>query len=141
MDGSDYAGDVMPDEAYAALESDAAAVLIDVRTEPEWRFVGVPDLSGLGKETRFVAWQLYPDGRPNPSFARQCGEQGLEKGNAVYFLCRSGVRSLHAAVAMTSLGYGPCYNVAEGFEGDKDASMHRGCVGGWKVRGLPWRQE
>ena len=141
MEGSAYAGDVMPADAYAALESDEDAVLIDVRTEPEWRFVGVPDLSGLGKRTRFVEWQLYPDGRPNPAFARQCEEQGLEKGRAVYFLCRSGVRSMHAAVAMTSLGYGPCYNVAEGFEGDKDTSMQRGHLGGWKVRGLPWRQE
>ncbi len=136
-----YAGDVRPQDAFAALERDRHALLIDVRTEPEWRFVGVPDLSALGREARFVQWQLWPDGRPNPEFAGQCLEQGLQKGRAVYFLCRSGVRSMHAAVAMTSLGYGPCYNVAEGFEGDKDAAMQRGHIGGWKVRGLPWRQE
>ena len=141
MDNPPYAGNVLPADAFAALESDDDAVLVDVRTEPEWRFVGVPDLSGLGKKTRFVEWQHYPDGRPNPLFATQCGEQGLEKGRAVYFICRSGVRSMHAAIAMTSLGYGPCYNVAEGFEGDKDVAMQRGQVGGWKSRGLPWRQE
>ena len=141
MDNPPYAGDVMPADSFSALESDDNAVLVDVRTEPEWRFVGVPDLSGLGKKTRFVEWQHYPDGRPNPLFARQCEEQGLEKGRAVYFICRSGVRSMHAAIAMTSLGYGPCYNVAEGFEGNKDVAMQRGHVGGWKSRGLPWRQE
>ena len=141
MEKPPYAGDVMPADAFAALGNDGDAVLVDVRTEPEWRFVGVPDLSGLGKRTRFVQWQLYPDGRPNPAFADECRQEGLEKGRAVYFLCRSGVRSMHAAIAMTSLGYGPCYNVAEGFEGDKNAAMHRGHVGGWKVRGLPWRQE
>lgn len=141
MKNPPYAGDIMPADAFAALRDDDDAVLVDVRTEPEWRFVGVPDLSDMGKKTKFVQWQLYPDGRPNPLFERQCDEQGVGKGRAVYFLCRSGVRSMHAAVAMTSLGYGPCYNVIEGFEGDKDAELQRGHVGGWKHRGLPWRQE
>jgi rhodanese-related sulfurtransferase len=59
----------------------------------------------------------------------------------VLFLCRSGGRSRNAAVAMTAAGFGSCYNVAEGFEGDKDGEGHRGRVGGWKLAGLPWRQE
>ena len=112
-----------------------------MRTEPEWRFVGVPDLTAVGKEVILVEWQTYPGGRPNNAFAHECAAAGVEKGKPVYFLCRSGVRSMHAAIAMTACGYGPCYNVAQGFEGDKDTDMHRGRVGGWKVAGLPWRQE
>ena len=43
-------------------------------------------------------------------------------------------------MALTAAGFGPCYNVAEGFEGDRDGDLHRGSVGGWKVAGLPWAQ-
>ncbi|MBC6439559.1 MAG: rhodanese-like domain-containing protein [Rhodospirillales bacterium] len=140
MNDKPYAGDVLPAEAYAALQTDNAAVLVDVRTEPEWQFVGVPDLSGIDKQVRLVQWQTHPGGVPNDRFVEECVAAGLEKGQPIYFLCRSGVRSMHAAVAMTARGYGPCYNVAQGFEGDKDAAMQRGRTGGWKVAGLPWRQ-
>jgi rhodanese-related sulfurtransferase len=58
----------------------------------------------------------------------------------VLFICRSGQRSRGAAIAMTSAGYQRCYNVAEGFEGSHDGARHRGTVGGWKARQLPWVQ-
>ena len=38
---------------------------------------------------------------------------------------------------MTEQGFGPCYNVAGGFEGPPDGDRHRGTVGGWKAAGLP----
>jgi len=141
MSGTSYAGDLRPAEAWKLLDEDRDAVLVDVRTDAEWRFVGLPDLAGLGKEVLLAQWQFFPDGRPNPAFPQDAAEAGLAKGRPVLFLCRSGVRSRAAAIAMTQLGYGPCYNVAEGFEGDKDAEGHRGSVGGWKRAGLPWRQE
>ncbi len=141
MTDDPYAGDVTPADAFAALANDPDAALVDVRTEPEWRFVGLPDLSTIGKQVKLAQWQTYPGGRPNAAFVRECEAAGIEKGKPVYFLCRSGVRSMHAAVAMTARGYGPCYNVAQGFEGDKDGDMRRGRIGGWKVAGLPWRQE
>ena len=141
MTDAAYAGDVTPAEAWDALERDADAMLVDVRTRPEWQFVGVPDLSPIGKRAALVEWQTWPGGAPNPAFARQCEEAGVGRGGAVYFLCRSGVRSMHAAIAMTAGGFGPCFNVAQGFEGDKDSAMHRGRTGGWKAAGLPWRQE
>jgi rhodanese-related sulfurtransferase len=140
MNDKAYAGDILPADAYAALQKETDAMLIDVRTEPEWQFVGVPDLSAIGKQAQMVQWQTYPGGVPNPDFAKGCEAAGLLPGQPVYFLCRSGVRSMHAAAAMTALGYGPCYNIAEGFEGDRDTEAHRGKVGGWKVAGLPWRQ-
>ena len=140
MNPESYAGDVMPAEAWRLLAEHPGAVLFDVRTEAEWRFVGVPDLAALDKEARLIEWQVYPDGRPNRSFVQDAAAS-LEPERPALFICRSGARSRHAAIAMTAAGFGPCYNVAQGFEGDRDERGHRGRVGGWKVAGLPWRQE
>lgn len=140
MNDAPYAGDVMPADAWALLQQEPEAVLVDVRTDAEWRFVGVPDLGPIGKQVQLVQWQLFPDGRPNPDFVGQVAGL-LEMDQPVLFLCRSGARSRAAAMALTAAGYGPCYNVAQGFEGDRDADGHRGRVAGWKHAGLPWRQE
>jgi len=134
-----YAGDVPPQEAYAALESDPAAVLVDVRTSAEWSYVGLPDLTGLGKRVLPVEWQRFPDGSVNERFLDQLRDAGVTEGAPIYFLCRSGVRSAAAAEAATRAGFGPAYNVADGFEGPLDGQGHRS-VAGWKVAGLPWRQ-
>ena len=135
-----YAGDVSPEAAWTALKSDGDARLIDVRTTAEWAYVGLPDLGALGKAPVTVEWKQFPSMAVNPGFAGAVAAAGVERGAALYFLCRSGVRSRDAAQAMSALGYGPCFNVATGFEGDRDAAGHRGTVGGWKTEGLPWRQ-
>ncbi|MDA0219700.1 MAG: rhodanese-like domain-containing protein [Proteobacteria bacterium] len=140
MNDAGYAGDVMPAEAWKRLQDDPRAVLVDVRTDAEWRFVGIPDLAPIGKQVRLVEWQTFPDGHPNAGFSGEVAGL-LEKDQPVYFLCRSGARSRAAAIALTAMGFGPCYNVAQGFEGDKDGQSHRGSVGGWKHAGLPWRQD
>lgn len=111
-----------------------------MRTTAEWAYVGLPDLGALGKAPVTVEWKRFPSMAVNPGFAGAVAAAGVEKGAALYFLCRSGVRSRDAAQAMSALGYGPCFNVATGFEGDRDAAGHRGTVGGWKTGGLPWRQ-
>jgi rhodanese-related sulfurtransferase len=134
-----YAGDVPPQEGYAALEADPAAVLVDVRTSAEWSYVGLPDLTGLGKRVLPVEWQRFPDGSVNERFLDQLRDAGVTEGAPIYFLCRSGVRSAAAAEAATRAGLGPAYNVADGFEGPLDGRGHRS-VAGWKVAGLPWRQ-
>jgi rhodanese-related sulfurtransferase len=134
-----YAGDVSPQDAYAALAADEDAVLVDVRTTAEWAYVGVPDLSALGKRVVFVEWQRYPDGALNGDFVDQLQDAGLPDGAPIYFLCRSGARSAAAAEAATSAGLGPAFNVADGFEGPQDEQGHR-TVGGWKNSELPWRQ-
>ncbi len=133
---SDYAGELTLDQAWQLLGDDPASVLIDVRTEAEWNFVGVPVLDGVSKQARFVQWVDYPSGQPNAAFAEQAIE-GLEPGQPILLLCRSGGRSLAAARALTAAGYGPAYNVSTGFEGDLDQDGHR--RGGWKGS-LPWRQ-
>jgi rhodanese-related sulfurtransferase len=135
-----YAGDVSSTEAWRRLAAEPRAKLIDVRTQAEWLYVGVPDLSALGKQPVLVAWQLFPTMLRNDAFAAQLQGHGIEPDDVLLFLCRSGVRSRAAAEAMTALGHPQCYNVADGFEGPPDAARHRGGIGGWKVAGLPWIQ-
>ena len=138
---ADYAGDVSPREAWNILSSDAKAVLVDVRTAPEWSFVGVPDLSELGKRVVQQSWQVFPRMEVDPDFAARLAAIAGDRDAPLVFLCRSGARSRAAAIAMTKAGYGRCYNVATGFEGNHDAQRHRGTVAGWKADGLPWRQD
>ncbi|HET7800804.1 MAG TPA: rhodanese-like domain-containing protein [Humibacillus xanthopallidus] len=134
-----YAGDVTPAEAWEALSDDPAAVLVDVRTAAEWSYVGLPDLRGLGKDIVRVEWQTYPTGAVNPDFVAELEGAGVDRSATVYFLCRSGVRSVAAAEAATAAGWSRSLNVLEGFEGPHDAEHHR-TVSGWKVAGLPWVQ-
>lgn len=134
-----YAGDATPRETYDALASDPDAVLIDVRTTAEWVYVGLPDLSSLGKRVVTIEWQRYPSGAVNDGFVDELRAAGVEQDQPLYFLCRSGVRSKHAASAATAAGLGPAYNILDGFEGPHDSQHHR-AVAGWKVDGLPWRQ-
>jgi rhodanese-related sulfurtransferase len=139
-DGAGYAGDLSVDETWALLRDDAGAVLVDVRTPAEWSFVGVVDLSGLGKEARYVPWMNLPGLVLNADFVDQIKDQNVARDVPVCLLCRSGVRSKAAAIALTAAGFGPCYNIAGGFEGDLDDHKHRGLTGGWKVAGLSWVQ-
>jgi rhodanese-related sulfurtransferase len=134
-----YAGDVTPAEAFAAVTGGADALLVDVRTRAEWSFVGVPDLSASDGSVAFVEWSRFPDGSLNEDFVEEVRGTGLVPGRPVYLICRSGVRSRSAAEALSAAGFGPAYNVADGFEGPHDAQGHR-TVSGWKVAGLPWRQ-
>lgn len=133
-----YAGDVTPAEAYAAVTTSEDAVLVDVRTRAEWAYVGVPLLDDGGLPV-LVEWQRYPDGSINDRFVDELRAAGITEGTSVYFLCRSGVRSVAAAEAATAAGLGPAYNVLEGFEGPTGADGHR-TVSGWKTAGLPWTQ-
>ncbi len=136
--------DVPVEETWARLKADAGAVLIDVRTRPEWTFVGLPDLSTLNKRVVTVEWQTFPDNRIDPGFVEKLSklldEAGVAKDAELFFVCRSGARSQAAAAAMAGAGYTRCRNVADGFEGPLDSTHKRGQVAGWKAAGLPWRQ-
>jgi len=126
-----YAGALLPAEAYALMQ--AGARLVDIRTQAELYWVGrIPGAV-------LVEWNSYPGGALNLDFVNQLGDfVGPEE--AVMFICRSGGRSHHAAMAATQAGYRACYNVLEGFEGDKNPGQRRNTVGGWRVAGLPWIQ-
>jgi rhodanese-related sulfurtransferase len=140
MSDDGYAGDVSPKEAFAVLKDNPKAVLIDVRTRAEWTYVGVPDLSEIGKDALLVEWQGFPTGEQNAGFVEQVMGSGLEADQPIYLLCRSGQRSRAAAIALTAQGFEHCYNVAGGFEGNPNGGGHRGTDGGWKVDALPWGQ-
>jgi rhodanese-related sulfurtransferase len=135
-----YAGDLDPAASYQLLSDEPDAVLVDVRTTAEWNYVGLPDLSELGKQVLRIEWITFPTGSPNLSFLSDLEAAGVGPDVPLLFLCRSGVRSVAAAQAATAAGYGRAYNVAEGFEGNPDGDGHRGTASGWKVAGLPWRQ-
>ena len=138
-----YAGDVNPAEVWDRLSSDAAAQLIDVRTVSEWNFVGVPYLASLQRKALLCEWQRFPPAA-NPGFVGEAAEAlkrtTYQPGAPLFFLCRSGARSRAAAIAMTAAGFGPCFNISDGFEGGLDENRHRGIAGGWKANGLPWIQ-
>ncbi|WP_233571487.1 rhodanese-like domain-containing protein [Cellulomonas triticagri] len=140
-----YAGDLTPREAWDLLATDPRALLVDVRTDGEWRTIGVPDTADLvgddaDERTAFVQW-TDAFGRPNPAFLNDLAAVGLtaDEPRPVVFLCRSGVRSVAAATTATAAGLGPAYNVISGFEGDVGPDGQRGHWG-WRAEGLPWRE-
>lgn len=138
--------ELLPPDAHDALANDPASVLIDVRTRAEWTFTGMPDLSALGKGVLAVEWVSFPSMAPNARFYDEVlAQAGGTLPDRLFFICRSGARSMAAAraVAAESAARGQpvhCTNVAEGFEGDLDGSGHRAARNGWKYHGLPWRQ-
>ncbi|WNG88227.1 rhodanese-like domain-containing protein [Mycobacterium sp. ITM-2016-00317] len=137
-----YAGDITPEQAWTLLSENPDAVLVDCRTEAEWRFVGVPDLSELRRDVVYIEWNRT-DGSRNDHFVDdlvdKLGAAASGEQRPVAFLCRSGNRSIGAAEAATEAGLGPAYNILDGFEGNLDESGHRGATG-WKAVGLPWTQ-
>jgi rhodanese-related sulfurtransferase len=128
-----YEGALLPTEAYQLMTHAANAKLIDVRTRAEWEYVGVIPASIQ------IELLTYPGSQPNPGFLEELKAK-VDKEAIVMFVCRSGARSHNAAVLATQAGYLDCYNVLQGFEGDKDVNGHRNTVGGWRAAGLPWRQ-
>jgi len=135
-----------PSDTWAGLKEITDAVLVDVRTKAEWSFIGIPDLNALGKQVILQEWKRYPDMSVNESFVENLLEQfGGSAPSKIYFLCRSGVRSMQAALVVSEAFVAKglttqCINVLEGFEGDLDSDRHRGSINGWKVRGLAWGQ-
>ncbi|MEM7743539.1 MAG: rhodanese-like domain-containing protein [Pseudomonadota bacterium] len=135
-----------PADTYRALAETGDSALVDVRTRAEWTFTGIPDVGATGRDLLMVEWVSFPSMAPNPRFMTDLVEAaGGELPGRLFFICRSGARSMAAAqlVAAEAMQRGErrhCTNVAEGFEGDLDAEGHRGRMNGWKVAALPWRQ-
>ncbi|QPC41418.1 rhodanese-like domain-containing protein [Kaustia mangrovi] len=136
MTSGSYKGDVSPREAFERLQENDRSVLIDVRTDAEWAFVGVPAVERMAR----IPWQVFPTMERNEGFVDQVRAAGVPEDAEVFLLCRSGGRSAAAAAALTAAGFENCFNVAGGFEGDRDQHGHRNTVGGWRHDGLPWVQ-
>lgn len=128
-----YLGELTPQEAFTLLQLAPGAKIVDVRTRAEWDWVGrVPGAIE-------IEWNQYPGGGRNPNFVAELKRQ-VDPEALVMFLCRSGARSIGAASLATEIGYNSCYNILEGFEGDKDINDQRNRIGGWRHAGLPWHQ-
>lgn len=128
-----YQGALLPQEAHEILSLSGHAVLVDVRTQAEWDWVGfVPG-------ALHIEWQSYPMGIRNEAFLEQLQDRVPEQ-SMILFLCRSGARSHAAAELATRVGWQQCYNILHGFEGDRDPQGHRGHLNGWRAVGLPWKQ-
>lgn len=138
--GLRYAGDISPSEAWNMLSGTKVAQLVDVRTQPEWAFAGLPDLSALNRKTLTLSWKFYPSFELNQQFLAQLSGLVPDRSTPLLFLCKTGGRSADAAAAATAAGYTTCYNIAGGFEGDANAVRQRGKVNGWKAADLPWEQ-
>ncbi|MBI5921267.1 MAG: rhodanese-like domain-containing protein [Betaproteobacteria bacterium] len=128
-----FEGALTPREAWEILQRAPGARLIDIRSRAELDWVGrIPNAIE-------IEWQTYPGMKPNPYFLTEL-KRAVDNESLLLFICRSGVRSRAAAAAATQAGFANCFNILEGFEGDKDANSRRGTVGGWRFAGLPWSQ-
>ena len=127
-------------ECFKKISENFKSYLIDVRTKPEWQFVGVPDLSSINNSTIFISWQEYPEMNINRNFEKHVVQKSITKNDNIFLICRSGQRSLKAAEYLSSVGYQNCFNVLDGFEGEKDNINHRSSLSGWKFNNLPWKQ-
>jgi len=137
---STYSGDVSTAEAWSALASNPSSQLIDVRTQAEWAFSGLPSLDSVNKTVKTISWKLYPNFDLNTKFLEQLEAAVPDKSAPLYFLCKTGGRSTDAAIAATAAGYTQCYNIEGGFEGDINSNHQRGQMNGWKAARLPWHQ-
>lgn len=128
-----YHGALTPQEAHHILTLAPQAKLVDVRARAEW------DLVGMIPGAVQIEWFSYPGWHPNPNFIRQL-KQLVDHEVLTLFICRNGARSHKATEAAAQAGFLECYNVLEGFEGDRDKAAQQRTMNGWKNAGLPWVQ-
>ena len=132
--------EIRPLEAWAILEADPAATLIDVRSRMEFDYVGhAPNANN-------ISWAEPPDWKVIPGFADRVRallskqHDGPVEEVPILAICRSGARSRSAGQVLLAAGFVNVYNVLEGFEGERDPDKHRGAINGWRFHGLPWEQ-
>jgi len=137
----DQLSHLSPREAYDILQSIPSALLIDIRSNMEFLFVGHPT------GALHVPWIDEPDWEVNPDFVKEVRQLMLggvcdqgESTPPIILICRSGKRSVDAGNVLLEAGFHNVCHVDEGFEGDRDNDHHRSSVGGWRFRGLPWQQ-
>jgi rhodanese-related sulfurtransferase len=120
------------------------SILIDVRTKEEWDKIGIPDLSSINKSVIFISWKLLPNMSINENFQFDLIDEikkvtdAAESEINLFFLCRSGMRSMESALFMSDLEYN-CFNIEKGFEGDPDNEGNRANINGWKFNNNPWK--
>ncbi len=124
-----------PKQALECLRKNPSAILIDVRSEAENKFVGRP-LNCI-----FIPWVDEPNWEPNPKkFVTAIKRFGCKLDTEIILICRSGYRSTDAGLCLINQGFGNVAHVVSGFEGDLDEHNQRGNVNGWRHDGMPWEQ-
>ena len=134
--GLSFAGSIPPQEAWQLVEQ-GLALLVDVRTAEERKFVGhVPG-------SAHVPWATGTALSRNPRFVRELTALLARQPQPAIalLLCRSGKRSTLAAQEAAKAGLAHVFNISEGFEGELDEAQHRGKGDGWRFHGLPWVQD
>ena len=122
-----------PLDTARLLQDNPHSLLVDCRSEREFRFVGHP--SGA----RHVAWNDGAGWEVNPGFVDAVERlNGARRDRPVALICRAGDRSMDAARALETAGFSSVYVVRHGFEGDIGSDYTRGKVNGWRCDGLPW---
>ena len=134
------AEEVSPQQAWQMLKERRGVKLVDVRTAPEWLYVGLPDIGATAGTLLQISWHIFPDMRENVAFADHL-KRAAAPDDVLLFLCRSGGRSLAAVRAAKEAGFKQAYSIRGGFEGPVDDHGHRGSVEGWKCAHLAWRQQ
>ncbi len=133
---------IAPKDAWELMQTNPKAILIDVRSDMEFLFVGHP------KGAIHIAWIDYPDWTINPNFTAETRKTllgGLSSASSlqsapVILICRSGKRSVEAGNLLIKNGFTEVYNISGGFEGELDKQHHRGNINGWRHENLPWEQ-
>ena len=135
----EYKRNLLPKMAVDRLNENPEAVLIDVRTSAEYKYVGFPENSIL------IPWFDEPDLNSDPSAFCEAVNNHLSDRSDILsteliLICRSGFRSNEALKCLQSNGFTCVSHVASGFEGDLDENDHRGNLNGWRNDGMPWSQ-
>ena len=130
-----------PKQAWQLVQNEPKALLVDVRSQMEFLFIGHP----VG--AIHIAWIDEPDWNINPHFTAEVRKLvlgGLDHKSGhnvpVLLICRSGKRSLEAGEQLLKDGFHQVYNIEDGFEGELDDTHHRSTLAGWRFEGLPWEQ-
>lgn len=132
--------EIAPELAWQMLKELPGTKLIDVRTVPEWLYVGLPDIGATAGALLQISWHIFPDMKTNEAFSEELRRAASPK-DVLLFLCRSGGRSLVATRAAREAHFKLSYSIRGGFEGPVNEHGHRGQVEGWKFASLPWKQQ
>jgi len=112
------------------IKENSDTVLLDVRTENEWKSLGKPKAEDLNSKTYFVTvshdltnWQV-----PDQNFIVNVKKK-IGKDKKILVMCAAGGRSMIAANLLENEGYS-VLNVSDGYSGNSRDP-------GWKKSNLP----
>lgn len=133
-------------EGYRIKKQNPKILFLDVRTQAEVNFLGMPDIADANIPVKPISKVLTKDGKAyqrinNDDFvaavAALADQKGLTTDPVIFIMCRNGKGSAIATNKLAEAGYTKVYSIVDGFEGDFDKKGKR-TVNGWKNAGLPW---